>query len=207
MDRSIAVAVSSATTTTVTGIFQRHASPKQRPLSGSASGGRWGAENTYPVLYLARPTDSVTVEAYRHLVEPTDGMRPELVEPRRLVTCEVAVTNVLDLRDASNREKVGLSILDMTSDVGDYAPCHRVAQAAHQLELHGILAPAATGIGETLAIFERRLPAEEQPELIGATTWDGLPADPRPHSSSRFDTASGGASDGTGSGSGDEARD
>jgi RES domain-containing protein len=203
MDRSIAVAVSSATTTTVAGIFQRHASPKQRPLSGSASGGRWGAENTYPVLYLARPTDSVTVEAYRHLVEPTDGMRPELVEPRRLVTCEVKVTNVLDLRDASNRESVGLSILDMTSDVGDYAPCHRVAQAAHQLELHGILAPAATGVGETLAIFERRLPANEQPDLIDVATWSGLPADPRTHRASSGDATSG---SGSGDGSGDAAR-
>jgi RES domain len=203
MDRSIAVAVSSATTTTVIGIFQRHASLRQRPLSGSASGGRWGAENTYPVLYLARPTDSVIVEAYRHLVEPTDGMRPDVVEPRRLVTCEVEVTNVLDLRDASNREKVGLSILDMTSDVGDYEPCHRVAQAAHQLELHGILAPAATGVGETLAIFERRLPAEEQPELIDVATWDGLPADPRPTRSSGFDATSG---SGSGDGPGDEAR-
>lgn len=203
MDRSIAVAVSSATTTTVTGIFQRHASPRQRPLSGSASGGRWGAENTYPVLYLARPTDSVIVEAYRHLVEPTDGMRPELVEPRRLVTCEVEVTNVLDLRDASNREKVGLSILDMTSDVGDYQPCHRVGQAAHQLELHGILAPAATGVGETLALFERRLPAEEQPELIDVATWSGLPPDPRPHRASSGDASSG---SGSGDGPGDAAR-
>jgi hypothetical protein len=204
MDRSIAVAVSSATTTTVTGIFQRHASPRQRPLTGSASGGRWGAENTYPVLYLARPTDSVIVEAYRHLVEPTDGMRPELVEPRRLMTCEVEVTNVLDLRDASNRDKVGLSILDMTSDVGDYEPCHRVGQAAHQLELHGILAPAATGVGETLALFERRLPAEEQPELIDLATWDGLPADPRP-GRSRLDTTLGGAPEGSGDDPGDEA--
>jgi len=203
MDRSIAVAVSSATTTTASGVFQRHASPKQRPLSGSASGGRWGAENTYPVLFLARPTDSVIVEAYRHLVEPTDGMRPELVEPRRLVTCEVEVTNILDLRDASNREKVGLSILDMTSDVDDYGPCHRVAQAAHQLELHGILAPAATGVGETLAIFERRLPAEEQPELIDVITWSGLPADPRPHQTSSGDATSGG---GSGDGPGDAAR-
>jgi len=204
MDRSIAVAVSSATTTTVTGIFQRHASPRQRPLTGSASGGRWGAENTYPVLYLARPTDSVIVEAYRHLVEPTDGMRPELVEPRRLVTCEVEVTNVLDLRDPSNREKVGLSILDMTSDVGDYEPCHRVGQAAHQLELHGILTPAATGVGETLALFERRLPAEEQPELIDIATWDGLPTDPRP-GRSRLDSTLGGAPEGSGDGPGDEA--
>lgn len=57
---------------------------------------------------------------------------------------------------------------------------------------HGILAPAATGVGETLALFERRLPAEEQPELIDIATWDGLPADPRPERS-RLDTTLGGA--------------
>lgn len=123
-----------------------------------------------------------------------------------LVTCEVEVTNVLDLRDPSNREKVGLSILDMTSDVGDYEPCHRVGQAAHQLELHGILAPAATGVGETLALFERRLPAEEQPALIGFTTWDGLPTDPRSQRS-RFGTTQDGASEETAGSPGDEARD
>jgi RES domain-containing protein len=179
VDRSIAVAVSNATTTTVKGVFQRHVSPRQRPLTGSASGGRWGAEGAFPVLYLARPTASVVVEAYRHLVEPTEGMRPEMVGPRRLVSCELEVTNVLDLRQAESRETVGLSILDMTSDVGDYGMCHRVAQAAHQLELHGIIAPAATGLGETLALFERRLPADEQPVLIDSLTWEGLPPDPR----------------------------
>jgi RES domain-containing protein len=183
MDRSIAVAVSNATTTTVTGIFQRHVSPRQRPLTGSASGGRWGAEGAFPVLYLARPTASVVVEAYRHLIEPTEGMRPEMVGSRRLVSCDLAVTNVLDLRRAENREAVGLSIPDMTSDVGEYEACNRVAQAAHQLELHGIIAPAATGLGETLALFERRLPADEQPALIDALTWEGLPPDPR-HASS-----------------------
>lgn len=180
MDRSLAVAVSNATTTTVTGVFQRHASPRQRPLTGSASGGRWGAEGAFPVLYLARPTASVVIEAHRHLVEPVEGMRPEMVGPRHLISCEVKVTNVLDLRAAENRETVGLSILDMTSDVGDYEACHRIAQAAHQLELHGILAPAATGMGETLALFERRLPAEEQPVLLDTLTWEGLPEDPRP---------------------------
>lgn len=179
MDRSIAVAVSKATATSVTGIFQRHTSPRQRPLSGSASGGRWGAEGAFPVLYLARPTASVVIEAHRHLVEPVEGMRAEMVGPRRLVTCELKVTSVLDLRRAENRETVGLSILDMTSDVGDYEACHRVAQAAHQIELHGIIAPAATGMGETLALFERRLPANEQPELIDSQSCDGLPPDPR----------------------------
>ena len=192
MDRSIAVAVSNATTTTVTGVFQRHTSPRQRPLTGSASGGRWGAEGAYPVLYLARPTASVIVEAHRHLVEPVEGMRPELVEPRRLVACELEVTNVLDLRQPENRETVGLSILDMTSDVGDYASCHRVAQAAHQLELHGIIAPAATGMGETLALFERKLPASEQPVLLDVLHWEELPPDPRLDDSTTADAQSSG---------------
>ena len=53
------------------------------------------------------------------------------------------------------------------------------------------------GVGETLALFERRLPANEQPELIDVAAWDGLPADPRPQRS-RFDTTSGGSSEGTG---------
>lgn len=106
-------------------------------------------------------------------------MRPGLVGPRHLISCEVEVTNVLDLRVAENREIVGLSILDMTSDVGDYGACHRIAQAAHQLELHRIIAPAATGMGETLALFERRLPADELPVLLDTLTWEGLPPDPR----------------------------
>jgi hypothetical protein len=114
-------------------------------------------------------------------------MRPEMVGPRHLVTCEVRITNVLDLRVQGSREKVGLSIMDMTSDVSDYSACHKVAQAAHQLEFHGIIAPAATGLGETLAIFERHLPHDEQPELISIQTWETLPADPRQARTARRD--------------------
>jgi RES domain-containing protein len=89
------------------------------------------------------------------------------------------VTNVLDLRTAQAAVSVGLSTADLTSEVDDYAACQRVARVAHQLELHGILAPAATGLGETLALFERHLPAEEIPVLTAIETWPQLPADPR----------------------------
>jgi hypothetical protein len=34
-------------------------------------------------------------------------------------------------------------------------------------------------MGETLALFERRLPADEQPVLLDTLTWERLPADPR----------------------------
>jgi RES domain-containing protein len=178
-DRTSAVAVAAAGTTTVEGTFQRQVSPRHRTLSGSAAGGRWGPEGAYPVLYLGRPTDSIIVEAHRHLVEPVEGMRPEFVGPRRLLTCEVRVTNILDLREPQVWRSLDLTFDDLMSDVGDYAPCQRIGQAAHQLGLHGVIAPAASGLGETLAIFERRLPADEQPVLVGETTWETLPADPR----------------------------
>jgi len=189
MDRSLAIAVARASTVTIEGAFQRHASLRFRTLTGSAAGGRWGPQGAFPVFYLARPTASVIVEAYRHLVEPIEGMKPEMVAPRRLLTCEVRVTTILDLRTPENQATVGLAPEDLTSGVGDYATCHRVGQAAHQLGLHGIIAPAATGLGETLALFERHLPAEEQPVLLEEERWEQLPADPRkPRLVDRADT-------------------
>jgi hypothetical protein len=86
---------------------------------------------------------------------------------------------ILDLRTTENQDTVGLTLENLTSEVGDYAPCHAVGQAAHQLGLHGIIAPAATGLGETLALFEHHLPAEEQPVLLKEQRWEHLPADPR----------------------------
>lgn len=71
------------------------------------------------------------------------------------------------------------SIRDRPVDsVGDYEACQEVGRVAHQLELHGIIHQAATGLGETLALFERHLPADELPTLVGHALCDGLPADP-----------------------------
>lgn len=179
MARDIAAAVSRTGTTTVAGHFQRHVSPRQEPLLGSRAGGRWGPEGAYPVLYLGRPTDSVIVEAYRHLVETVEGMEPHMVGPRRLLTCEVEITSVLDLRESANRDAVGLTIADLCSEVGNYGACHRIGKAAHQVGLHGVIAPSASGLGETLAIFEDPLPGDERPKLVEEQTWASLPVDPR----------------------------
>jgi RES domain-containing protein len=177
--RDIAAAVSRAGTATVVGRFQRHVSPRQELLRGSRAGGRWGPEGAYPVLYLGRPTDSVIVEAYRHLVETVEGMEPQMVGPRRLVTCEVEITSVLDLREVISRDAVRLTTTDLRSEVGDYGACHRVGQAAYEVGLHGIIAPAAGGLGETLAVFEDRLIEEEHLALVEEQAWESLPADPR----------------------------
>jgi len=176
---NLAVAVSRATITTVDGLFQRHSSPRVTTLSGSPAGGRWGPAGAFPVLYVGRPTTSVTIEAYRHLVDDVEGMTGDKVGPRTLWTCQVTVTNVLDLRQASSRDAVHLTLDDLSSSIDDYDKCQRVAQAAYQLQLHGIIAPAADGNGETLALFEHHLPANELPVVIRQETWATLPADPR----------------------------
>lgn len=176
---NLAVAVSRAVTSSVDGVFQRHTSRRVTILSGSPAGGRWGAAGTFPVLYLGRPTTSVVVEAYRHLVDDVEDMTAAGVAPRTLWTCQVNVTSVLDLREQASRDAVRLSLQELTSAVGDYSRCQQVAQAAYQLRLHGIIAPAAGGHGETLALFEHHLPLDEVPVVLRQELWEQLPVDPR----------------------------
>lgn len=192
MSRSLLEVVARAPKATVVGEFQRHVSLRVRDLVGSSAGGRWGPERAFSVLYLGRPTPSVIVEAYRHLVEAVldVDMPPSAVGPRRLLTCRVEVSNVLDLRDPAGWESVGLTAEDLMSDVGDYTACQAVGAAAHQLELHGVIAPAATGLGETLSLFERHLPDVEIPVLVSEETWNQLPDDPRDLRALRTDETS-----------------
>lgn len=176
MGRNLANAIANAKNSTVVGTFQRHVSPQVRELTGTLAGGRWGPRGVYPVLYLGRPTASVVVEAYRLLVDDVEGMTPGLVGPRRLLTCEVNVTNILDLREPEAMLAVGLSLDDL---MGPHDTCREVGLAAHQLGFHGVIAPAATGLGETLALFEHHLPAAELPRLVREEMWETLPSDPR----------------------------
>lgn len=177
--RDLIVAVGRAPRTRIEGTFERHVSRDWRELTGSSAGGRWGPPGAFSVLYLGRPRPSVVVEAYRHLVDPFEGMSGDMVRPRRLLLVEVGVSDVLDLREPAAATSVGLSEGDLLSPVGEYESCWQVARAAHQLGLHGILAPAATGLGETLAIFEEHLAPVEFPRLVDEEAWESLPADPR----------------------------
>lgn len=166
----------------VDGTFQRHSSLRWEELKASAAGGRWGERRAYEVLYFGRPPDSVIVEAYRHLVDDELDDAQALaatVFERRIITCQVAVPNILDLRPPSAQAAVGLTDTQLCSPVGDYTACQAVGAAAHQLGLAGILAPAATRLGETLALFPTNLPVEHWPTVTTHDIWHGLPADPR----------------------------
>lgn len=191
-ERSLAAGIAELPPAAEAGQWQRHASARLAPtaLNGYASNGRWGTPDGFPVLYLGRPADSVVVEAYRHQVDPlvfdTDGDRERFLAgllPRVLITCTVQVTDLLDLRSATARAATGLTMQDLTSPTNDresYLRCQAVAQVAHQIGRHGVIAPAATGLGETLALFTDLLPKAQKPQRSEQDEhWVHLPHDPR----------------------------
>jgi hypothetical protein len=49
------------------------------------------------------------IVAYRHLEDDVEGMTGDMVAPRTLWTCEIAVTDVLDLRQPRSRAAVALT--------------------------------------------------------------------------------------------------
>lgn len=184
-DRALTQVVAELPTADVTGRYFRFGSQKRMPqaLDGSSAGGRWGPPKAFPVLYLTDEYDSCVIEAYRHTTDPSDEALPK---PKLgLITCDVEVSNILDLTSATARVRIGLdaSILHCEPQGPEgaaYSACCSVAVAAHQLGRHGILAPAATGRGVTLALFMDLLPSAEQPVRVGPVTqWEELPADPR----------------------------
>jgi hypothetical protein len=180
--RDLLAAISDLEPIDVNGKYERHSSLRWEELKASAAGGRWGARRAFEVLYLGRPRNSIVVEAYRHLVDDelddAKALAAAVLE-RRIVTCEIAVSNILDLRPLSARSTLQLTDAQLYSSVGDYAPCQAVGAAAHQLGLAGIIAPAATRLGETLALFPTNLPIEQWPTVVARDIWRGLPADPR----------------------------
>ena len=176
---STPAAVAKAKTTAVSGLFYRHSSVKHAALTGRPIGGRWAPTGAFAVLYLGRPPASVTVEAYRHLVDPVEGMTAAGVGPSLFTTCQLDVNNVVDLRDSVDQELVGLTPVNLASDVGDYEACQRIDARAFQLGRSGVIAPAATGFGETLALFTERISAAAMPRVTDTTLWESLPRDPR----------------------------
>lgn len=180
--QDLLAAISKLQSVRVEGRFERHTSLRWEELKGSAAGGRWGTRRAFEVLYLGRPHDSVVVEAYRHLLEDElddpQALAATVLE-RRLMTIEVNVPNVLDLRGDANRTTLDLSDGQLFSDVGDYRACQAVGAAAYAAGLAGLIAPAATGMGETLGLFPANLASTDSLKVTKSEIWRGLPPDPR----------------------------
>jgi len=186
--RDLTLAIAGLTPVSVSGRYYRVTSKARikRAFEGSPAGGRWGPPNGFRVIYLGDSYDGVVIETHRHV---TDTAEDPVAPPVSLglITCDVEVTDIIDLTTATARFAVGLSdpavLYSEPQNVeagAAYRACQQIAQAAHQLGRHGILVPSATHHGNTLALFADHLGASERPVPVGGVaTWEAMPADPR----------------------------
>ena len=72
-----------------------------------------------------------------------------------------------------------LNDAELYSDVGSYSACQAIGAAAHTAGMAGLIALAATHLGETLALFTANVPEAAWPALARRDIWHGLPPDPR----------------------------
>lgn len=130
----------------------RHIAARYPSLSGRGArinGGRWNPPESFSVLYLAMDLATVAGEFRRHATR--QGLALGDFLPRTVYRYDVALTELLDVRDPVASATVGLTAADLRSD--HLGPCQRVGEAAQRAGREGLLAPSATGAGEVLVVF------------------------------------------------------
>ena len=105
------------------------------------------------------------------------GRSPDDFLPRDVCGLQVELQRVLDLRALEALRAVGLDLAVIRG--GDMVPCQRVGDAAHKLGFEGVLAPSATGIGETLVVFELKLLKDSRVVQRDRVSWNMLSDLPR----------------------------
>ena len=132
-----------------------HQGPTSRPFGSFAdptdTNGRYHRAGGAGVWYASDQEQAAWGELFRHFV----GVDVDPFEVRRRIGhVDVADLEVLDLTDDQVRQRLGISIADLTSD--DYSVTQTIAEAARHAGFGGILAPSAALQGRrTLVIFAR----------------------------------------------------
>lgn len=144
-------------TTAWSGTCYRYAAARREPLSGEGArrfGGRWNPPDLFPTVYLAQPLRSCMREFQRYASAQNTEPEHLLQVPYRLHTIAVEGLQVLDLRTPNARTYVGLADEDLVDD--DWSACQSIGHAAWFLNMAGVIAPSATGVGLVAAAFEFR---------------------------------------------------
>lgn len=158
LDEEVVERVNDLGTQLWSGTTFRYTARGREPLSGAGArltGGRWNPKDVFPTIYLAQPRATCLAEFGR--MAEANGMDPlaMLGRPFDLHTVEVSDLALLDLREEKALRHVGLAPEDIRDD--DWTACQTVGHAAYFLDMSGIVAPSATGIGLVIAAFETRL--------------------------------------------------
>ncbi len=157
LDEAVVEQVERLGTVPWSGTVHRCVSSARDPLSGEGArlnGGRWNPRGLFPTIYLAEPF-STCVEEMRRTAEAA-GMTLDRLIARGYTANTIVVQDldVLDLRDDTALQQVGLERSDLTGR--DWSACQSVGHASWFLAQSGLIAPSATGQGVVLAAFEER---------------------------------------------------
>ena len=160
-----------------TGEAFRHVSAGRSPLSGEGAriiGGRWNPPGSFAVLYLGTGRETAVAEFYR-LAERQD-IAPSSFLPRTVHHYSLTLTDLVDLRDDTALQEVGLTGADVRSD--DLAACQRVGEAAFASGREGVIAASATGHGDAIALFISRLHPNSSISEQQLDLWEQPPSRP-----------------------------
>jgi RES domain-containing protein len=127
-------------------------------------GARFNPPGEFGALYMSLDPETPIDELLRTYARWLDTTRPEDIgAPRLLLTLDVRLSAVADLRDGGECLSWGLTPAALIAD--DWSPCQ---DAARYIRRHheALLAPSATGRGTTLAIFADRLNATSSVTLV-----------------------------------------
>jgi RES domain-containing protein len=148
----------------------RHLRPDHDPLSGAGAlryGGRWNPKGAFGALYASLTERSLRAEMERQLAR--SGVPRRSFFPRCVVEIEVEADRVLDLREAAERRRLGVTLEDMRAD--DLSKCQRVAARVREEGGQAILYPSAAGKGTHVVVFPDRLPSGAL-RVAGERRWD-----------------------------------
>lgn len=152
----------------------RHVSIGRSALSGEGArlhGGRWNPPESFAVLYLA--LDVATAVREFHRLASKQGLAAKDFLPRDLVTYDIRLQHVIDLRIDEHAVTLNLDRGPMAAD--DPSACQLVGEAAHHAGFEAVLAPSATGIGYIVAVYlDRMLPGSVVKD-VASVRWEEAP--------------------------------
>jgi RES domain-containing protein len=139
----------------------RHVIGSARPELANLRGARWNPAGTQ-ALYTS--LDDRTAKAEGDQLISLQPIPPRA--PRTIYELEIKAGSLLDLRDRSQLQAVGIGDAELRSD--DWGACQRVGGAVAWLRHDALLVPSARDPeGSNLVIFVANLPSEAEIRTIG----------------------------------------
>lgn len=159
LDERVVERVNELGSTAWSGRAYRYSKRQRDPLSGEGArrfGGRWNPRDVFPAVYLGQPVEVASRELDRAAEAAAIEPLVMLDAGFDLHTIDVEALQVLDLREEAALRHVGLAPEDVVDE--DRTACQAVGHAAWFLEMQGVVAPSASGVGLVITAFETRVP-------------------------------------------------